>query len=197
MLSIVDTFVAIVSIPSSRGQVLQGQKLAENIGRVKVSIPSSRGQVLQAEAGRRGWCPGPEFQSPQVGDRSCKRIQSLVPLNVWEVSIPSSRGQVLQEPEGWRAGRGGKFQSPQVGDRSCKMYDLYLAVTIDKFQSPQVGDRSCKKKSSTRPSASWTVSIPSSRGQVLQATLPDGDVEIVVSSFNPLKSGTGPASTRP
>ena len=111
----------------------------------EVSIPSSRGQVLQAEGNGRG------------------RGATFI------VSIPSSRGQVLQvkAQSAWYVEC--KFQSPQVGDRSCKGVMLYVYVLTAGFQSPQVGDRSCKAGDDVHRWVPAQVSIPSSRGQVLQA----------------------------
>ena len=135
-----------VSIPSSRGQVLQVLHARLRVADGQVSIPSSRGQVLQARrVSTSPSCPA-RFNPLKsgTGPASDRRVRNLRPPS--RVSIPSSRGQVLQGDMcsaimGWLK----KFQSPQVGDRSCKWDSKSRVFKIGfEFQSPQVGDRSCK-----------------------------------------------------
>ena len=67
---------------------------------------------------------------------------------------------------------GATFQSPQVGDRSRKKAsNMLVNLLATLFQSLQVGDRSCKAEWDDAGNVAKSVSIPSSRGQVLQAHL--------------------------
>ena len=112
-----------VSIPSRRGQALQGGRSRDGGLPGKVSIPSRRGQALQ-EVDTRLVAFAWEFQSPQDGDRPC-RVEEMIrswpfpgfnPLKTGTgpaggggddqvlavpVSIPSRRGQALQVRRSW------------------------------------------------------------------------------------------------